>query len=129
MLRTAFVLCCLTAVTFAATCNPNPCGAAEYTDIATQCSTCSSSWSQGCCQCIAKAESGGNYHACNNNTNGSLDIGLWQINQSNWASCSGGSAPCTISANCKCAKAVWGWGGNTWKDWSTCSTCGCCSKP
>ena len=51
-----------------------------------------------------------------------------QINDANWSSCSGGSAPCDISTNLGCAKKVWGWGGNTWKLWSTCGGCGCCSK-
>jgi hypothetical protein len=23
---------------------------------------------------------------------------------------------------------VWGWGGNTWRLWSTCGGCGCCSS-
>jgi hypothetical protein len=27
-----------------------------------------------------------------------------------------------------CAKKVYQWGGNTWKLWSTCSKCGCCSS-
>ena len=29
----------------------------------------------------------------NYNTNGSFDVGLWQINHVNWAGCNGGSAP------------------------------------
>ena len=62
------------------------------------------------------------------NTNGSDDVGLWQVNSSNWASCSGGSAPCSVSANLACAKKVFGWGGNTWKYWSTCGACGCCGR-
>ena len=38
------------------------------------------SWSQSCCQCIASHESGGNANAENYNTNGSYDVGLFQIN-------------------------------------------------
>lgn len=53
---------------------------------------------------------------------------MWQINSSNWSSCSGGSAPCTVAKNLACAKKVHAWGGNTWKFWSTCSACGCCSR-
>ena len=33
------------------------------------------------------AESGGNAHAVNQNTGGSYDVGLWQINDFNWVSC------------------------------------------
>lgn len=29
-------------------------------------------------------ESGGNAHAANENSNGSFDVGLWQINSGNW---------------------------------------------
>jgi Lysozyme like domain len=75
-----------------------------------------------------KHESDGNAHALNYNSNGSYDVGLWQINDSNWKSCSGGKAPCTPSANLACAKDVFRWGGNTWKFWSTCSVCGCCNS-
>ena len=44
----------------------------------------------------------------------------------NWASCSGGAAPCDVQNNLNCAIKVFGWGGNTWKLWSTCSKCGVC---
>ena len=47
-------------------------------DIGTWCSK--SSWSQSCCKCIVSHESGGNANAENYNTNGSYDVGLWQIN-------------------------------------------------
>ena len=101
--------------------------APSYADVAGQCARFTG-WSQACCQCIAKAESGGNAYAQLHNTNGSDDVGLWQINSSNWASCNGGAAPCNVDANLACAKKVFGWGGNTWKYWSTCTKCGCCSK-
>ena len=42
--------------------------------------------------------------------------------------CSGGSTLCNLSTNLGCAKKVYGWGGNTWKNWSTCSICGCCNS-
>jgi len=77
------------------------------------------------CQCIANAESGGNANAMGKNTDGSYDVGLWQINSFNWASCSGGSAPCNPSTNLECAKKVYAWGGNTFKLWSTCGKCNC----
>jgi hypothetical protein len=32
------------------------------------------------CECIMNAESGANAHAMNQNTDGSFDVGLWQIN-------------------------------------------------
>ena len=109
-------------------CNTCYCGSSSsYVDIASACSQYSG-WSQTHCQCIAKHESGGNAHAQLHNTNGSDDVGLWQINSSNWSSCSGGSAPCSVSANLACAKKVFGWGGNTWKYWSTCGSCGACGS-
>ena len=68
-------------------------------------------------------ESGGNENAANENSNGSFDIGLWQINSMNWDSCSGGKAPCDPNTNLECAIKVYQWGGNTWKLWSTCTVC------
>ncbi len=56
-----------------------------------------------------KAESGGNANAVNQNSGGSYDVGLWQINDMNWASCSGGSAPCDPNTNLACAKKVYQW--------------------
>jgi hypothetical protein len=64
-------------------------------DIATWCSKYS--WNQACCKCIVSHESGGNAHALNYNTNGSTDVGLWQINTVNWGQCSGGHAPCDVN--------------------------------
>jgi len=75
-----------------------------------------------------KAESGGNANAVNQNSGGSYDVGLWQVNDYNWASCSDGAAPCDTNTNLACAIKVYGWGGNTWKFWSTCSKCGVCSS-
>ncbi len=107
------------------TCSSCPCGTSKLTyDIATECAKYSS-WNQACCKCIVSHESGGNAHAAYQNTGGSLDVGFWQINSQNWASCSGGSAPCDVNTNRACAIKVWGWGGNTFKLWSTASVCGC----
>lgn len=47
-------------------------------DIATWCAKYS--WNQNCCKCVVSHESGGNAHALNYNSNGSTDVGLWQIN-------------------------------------------------
>jgi hypothetical protein len=47
-------------------------------------------WDQSCCKCIVSHESGGNAHQMNYNINGSTDVGLWQINNINWGSCSNG---------------------------------------
>eukprot|EP00823_Brevimastigomonas_motovehiculus_P007611 TRINITY_DN670_c0_g2_i1.p1 TRINITY_DN670_c0_g2~~TRINITY_DN670_c0_g2_i1.p1 ORF type:complete len:144 (-),score=18.63 TRINITY_DN670_c0_g2_i1:420-851(-) len=139
-----FVFACLLAIVFAdvevvpasvlaaseknenAACNV--CGAASYVDIPTWCGKFTE-WSQSCCECIVKHESSGNAHACNKNVGGSIDAGLWQINDMNWASCSGGSAPCDPSVNLKCAELVWRWGSKTWKFWSTAAGCGCANKP
>ncbi len=75
-------------------CNSCPCGTATaYENIAAMCSLYSD-WSQECCQCIVSHESSGNAHAVNHNENGSNDVGVWQINDTNWPSCSNGEAPC-----------------------------------
>jgi len=108
-------------------CSSCPCGSStSYQDVASWCSK--HTWNQGHCQCIMKAESGGNANAVNQNSGGSYDVGLWQINDYNWNSCSSGSAPCGTSTNLACAKLVYQWGGNTWKFWSTCGGCGACSS-
>jgi len=106
--------------------NCSTCGSASKVDIDTWCAK--HSWGKSCCKCIVEHESGGNAHACHKNNNGSIDAGLWQINQMNWASCSGGKAPCDPSTNLACAIKVYDWGGKTWKLWSTCKTCGCCGS-
>eukprot|EP00484_Ammonia_sp_Unknown_P007138 CAMPEP_0197055522 /NCGR_PEP_ID=MMETSP1384-20130603/67272_1 /TAXON_ID=29189 /ORGANISM="Ammonia sp." /LENGTH=153 /DNA_ID=CAMNT_0042489133 /DNA_START=85 /DNA_END=543 /DNA_ORIENTATION=- len=94
-------------------CSSCPCGTSVVKeDIATWCSKYS--WNQKNCQCIMTHESGGNEHAANENSNGSFDVGLWQINTVNWDSCSGGSPPCDAAANLQCAIDVYKWGGNTW---------------
>merc|ERR1712146_222209 len=110
------------------TCSSCDCGTSpNNVNINSYCSKYSD-WSQSCCQCIVQHESGGNANAQNHNTNGSDDVGLFQINDFNWASCSGGSAPCNPDTNTKCAHDVWSWGGKTWKNWATCGACGCCNK-
>jgi hypothetical protein len=43
----------------------------------------------------------------------------------NWGQCNGGRAPCDPTQNLNCAIKVYGWGGNTWKLWSTHTACGC----
>lgn len=83
------------------------------------------SWDKKCCQCIVSHESGGNAHAINYNTNGSTDVGLWQINNINWGQCSEGKAPCDPKVNLNCAIEIYKWGGNTFKLWSTHAACGC----
>ena len=45
----------------------------------------------------------------------------------NFVYSSGGSAPCAVSANLQCAVDVWKWGGGSFKLWSTCGGCNCCS--
>mmetsp|Transcript_6687 Transcript_6687/g.18890 ORF Transcript_6687/g.18890 Transcript_6687/m.18890 type:complete len:145 (+) Transcript_6687:45-479(+) len=105
------------------TCGSCPCGtSSNYVDPSSYCSMYSG-WSQTCCECIANKESGGNANAMNYNTNDSFDIGLFQINEINWDSCSGGNAPCDPKANEGCAEKVFQWGGNTWSLWSTCGLC------
>eukprot|EP01101_Sappina_pedata_P000602 TRINITY_DN107_c0_g1_i2.p2 TRINITY_DN107_c0_g1~~TRINITY_DN107_c0_g1_i2.p2 ORF type:complete len:202 (-),score=42.75 TRINITY_DN107_c0_g1_i2:112-717(-) len=107
-------------------CASCPCGTTpSHQTISSWCAKYSG-WSQSCCQCIVSHESGGNANAVNQNVGGSLDVGLWQINTQNWASCSSGRAPCDPNTNLQCAIDVWRWGGNTFKLWSTCGGCGCC---
>lgn len=121
------------AIAFADTCGGNcpsnrcascPCGTTKVMgDISAQCARYS--WNQACCKCIVSHESGGNTKAMLYNTNGTFDVGFWQINQSNWASCSSGHAPCDVDSNLQCAIKVYQWGGNTFKFWSTHTACGC----
>ena len=104
------------------------CGSSpSYVNASSYCAMYSD-WSQSCCECISQHESSQNANAVNCNSNGSIDAGLYQINSVNWASCSGGSAPCDPSTNVQCAHMVWQWGGSTWRLWSTCSACGCCGS-
>eukprot|EP00602_Paraphysomonas_sp_CaronLab_P006671 CAMPEP_0185035316 /NCGR_PEP_ID=MMETSP1103-20130426/26496_1 /TAXON_ID=36769 /ORGANISM="Paraphysomonas bandaiensis, Strain Caron Lab Isolate" /LENGTH=78 /DNA_ID=CAMNT_0027572337 /DNA_START=229 /DNA_END=465 /DNA_ORIENTATION=- len=76
-----------------------------------------------------KHESGGNANAMYQNNDGSYDVGLWQIKQQYWSTCtSGGQAPCDPQYNYLCATQYYKRGGNTWKMWSSCSICGCCDS-
>lgn len=50
----------------------------SYVDIAVWCAKYT--WNQNCCRCIVYHESTGNANALNYNSNGSTDVGLWQIN-------------------------------------------------
>lgn len=69
-------------------CASCPCGSSSnYVTISSWCAK--HSWNQANCECIIKHESGGNANAVNQNSGGSYDVGLWQINDFNWASCSG----------------------------------------
>lgn len=82
------VLALLLAIVLADSCGGNCpsgkcptcyCGTSKnMQDIATWCGKYS--WNQACCKCIVSHESGGNANALNYNTNGSTDVGLWQIN-------------------------------------------------
>eukprot|EP01088_Endostelium_zonatum_P014848 TRINITY_DN33_c0_g3_i1.p1 TRINITY_DN33_c0_g3~~TRINITY_DN33_c0_g3_i1.p1 ORF type:complete len:135 (+),score=13.50 TRINITY_DN33_c0_g3_i1:74-478(+) len=126
------IVACLVALVSANTCGGNcpsndcpscPCGtAAAHINIADICSK--GPWNQACCRCIVSHESGGNAHAANYNTNGSFDVGVFQINRVNWA-CNGGNAPCDVASNLKCAIDVWNQH-RSFSPWSTCRGCGCC---
>ena len=72
-----------------------------------------------------REESGGNANAINYNSNGSYDVGLWQINDFNWKECNQGKAPCDPYQNLNCAIKVYKWGKNSFKFWSTAAGCGC----
>lgn len=81
-----FITVCIAYVSAGSTCGGNCpsgtctecyCGTStEYPDLSYHCGRYSG-WSQSCCECIAKHESGGNSHAELHNTNGSTDVGLW----------------------------------------------------
>jgi len=106
-------------------CPSCPCGTSpSRVDITSVCKRWSG-WSQACCRCIATHESGGNAHALNYNTNGSFDVGLFQINQVNWGACNGGHPPCDVNSNLACAKKIFSYR-RSFALWSTCSGCGCC---
>jgi C-type lysozyme/alpha-lactalbumin family len=63
-----------------ADCPSCPCGTStSYQDAVGWCAKYSG-WNQAQCQCIMRHESSANANAANYNTNGSFDIGLWQIN-------------------------------------------------
>ncbi len=127
------ILALIIALALADTCGGNcpgggcpncPCGTSRNAaDISGWCGRYG--WNQACCRCIVSHESGGNANAMNYNSNGSFDVGFWQINDFNWNACSGGNAPCDLESNLNCAIKVYGWGGNTWRLWSTASGCGC----
>ena len=109
-------------------CPTCPCGTTKRPeDVANVCK--GHSWSQKCCICIVNNESGGNGNAVGYNNNKTYDVGLFQINTVNWQSCNGGSPPCPMSANLKCAIMVYKWGNNTWKFWATAARCGCANTP
>jgi len=135
-MRTSVILCLLFAtVVLGNTCGGNcpsndcsscPCGTTRsVVNIADECAKYSD-WNQKCCQCIVDHESGGDANAVNENTNGSFDVGVWQINSINWPSCNAGKAPCGVAENLNCASKIWNSGGRSFKAWSTCGGCGCC---
>jgi hypothetical protein len=127
----AVLVCAAVADTCGGNCPSNdcpscPCGTStSYVSIDSWCGSFSG-WNQACCRFIVQHESSGNAHAVNHNSNGSFDVGVWQINSVNWNDCNGGRAPCDPSSNLQCATQVWRWGGNSFRLWSTCGECGCC---
>ncbi len=98
------ILALIIAFAFADSCGGNcpsggcpscPCGTQRATaDIGAWCARYS--WGQDCCRCIVSHESGGNANAMLFNTNGSFDVGFWQVNSFNWNACSGGNPPCGL---------------------------------
>jgi hypothetical protein len=110
-------------------CSTCPCGTTRSPQSISEWCSKWSGWHQASCECIMQHESGGNANAVNQNTGGSLDVGLWQVNSMNWDSCSGGRPPCDPGVNLQCAQKVFAWGGNTWKLWSTCHACNVCGSP
>lgn len=132
-MKAIIVIMMVLAIAFADSCGGNCpsgkcptcfCGTSKnMQDIATWCGKYS--WNQACCKCVVSHESGGNANALNYNTNGSTDVGLWQINNVNWGGCNNGHAPCDTSQNLNCAVKVYQWASNSWKAWSAHAACGC----
>lgn len=106
-------------------CPSCPCGSNKVVvDITTWCSK--HNWNVQCCKCIVSHESNGYAYATHHNSNGSYDVGLWQINAVNWPHCNSGNAPCDPNQNLNCAISLYKASGNTWKPWSTTAqSCGC----
>jgi hypothetical protein len=99
-------------------CPSCPCGdTVTYIDIAQLCARYSE-WNQKCCQCIVYHESNGDINNVNYNTDGTYDVGVFQINQVNWA-CNGGEKPCAVDPNLKCAIEIWRESGGNFHQWST----------
>jgi len=135
LLTSALVMCTL-KLTLGNTCGGNcptdsctscPCGTTpSFTNIGQACAQYAQ-WSQSCCLCIVGYASNGNLNAAYYNVgNRTYDVGLWQIGQHNWPSCSNGSAPCSFTANLNCAIKMFQFGGNTWKNWGSCADCVIC---
>ena len=84
-------------------CGSCPCGTtSNYQNSSAWCGKYSG-WKKSSCECIISKESGGNANAVNQNgAGGSYDVGLWQINDMNWASCSSSKAPCDPNLNLEC---------------------------
>ena len=108
-------------------CGPTP-NVLSAADVEHWCSQYSG-WNLASCKCIVNAESSGNSNEVNQNTDShhTLDVGLWQINEQNWAECSGGAAPCSLQANLNCAKKIFDYH-HTWQLWATCHKCGVCNS-
>lgn len=70
---------------------------------------------------VAMAESGGDPRATNRNTNGSTDLGLWQINDRVWDGLLKTGAWTDPDANARMAYAIWSQESDSrkWKDWVT----------
>ncbi len=69
-------------------CPSCPCGTTvNKIDIVAWCAK--HTWNRSHCECIMNAESKGNANSVNYNSDGTYDVGLWQINKYNWNACSG----------------------------------------
>jgi len=77
-----------------------------------------SGWDQGQCQCIIENECNGGVHCANSNTDGSIDVGVFQINSIHWS-----SPPCDVATNLNDAISIWQSGPNSFYWWATCPKC------
>lgn len=65
---------------------------------------------------VALAESSGRTDATNNNSNGTIDRGVWQINSIHTEATGDMFNP---TDNARAAKMIWAAAGNSWQPWST----------
>eukprot|EP00826_Nyctotherus_ovalis_P050324 TRINITY_DN6154_c0_g1_i11.p1 TRINITY_DN6154_c0_g1~~TRINITY_DN6154_c0_g1_i11.p1 ORF type:complete len:153 (+),score=17.50 TRINITY_DN6154_c0_g1_i11:143-601(+) len=129
-----FILCLLIANVLANKCGGNcltgtcpscPCGTVRTrVDVGEVCRRYS--WNFKCCVCVVRTQSSGNASAQHFNHNGSFDVGLFQINEINWASCNDGRPPCDINSNLNCAITIYKRAHNRWNPWAAAAKkCGC----
>ncbi|WP_437907424.1 hypothetical protein WME95_05740 [Sorangium sp. So ce327] len=67
--------------------------------------------------CIIRYESDGWTEVENTNSDGTVDIGLFQINSANWNMCGGKQKLKDPVSNAMCARDIWRMAGEKWTPW------------